>query len=145
LSQLKNHKLNIIIYSFLIFILNTGYAFGETRSCLQSASLQRVVCGGNISSQQVFDVKNSNSFFTEPSFIAYRLAVSGSSERKCRFQPSCSQFLLESIKRHGFVKGTRNAFARAQMLHDDQFGTLPIELHDNFLVVLDPVKNWDEK
>ncbi len=143
LSNNRNYKK--VVFSFFLYVIVSGPVLGEINSCLKSHSLQRVSCGENDNKYEKVEIHNHNSFQTEPSFIAYRLAFIGSSERKCRFQPTCSQFLIESIKRHGFVKGTRNAFARAQMLHDDQFGTLKTELRENFLVFLDPAYNWDEK
>lgn len=82
---------------------------------------------------------------TEPTFIAYRLAVKGSTERKCRFEPTCSQFLIEAVKRYGPARGMKIAFARSQMKHDDQFGTLPTAIKNNFLVIIDPVTNWDDR
>lgn len=114
---------------------------GEGPSCLKSSSAHQLTCTkkSNDSSEKTPIGQ------TEPAFIAYRLAVKGSSERKCRFEPTCSQFLVEAIKRFGPIKGMKIAFARSQMKHDDQFGTLPTTIKDNFLIVLDPVSNWDDK
>ena len=78
----------------------------------------------------------------EPAFIAYRLAVHGSTERKCRFSPTCSKFLIEAVRSIGPVKGAFFSFARAQMKHDNSFGMLPTFLNDGMLLVLDPVGNW---
>ncbi len=83
----------------------------------------------------------------EPAFLSYRLAVHGSTQRRCRFKPSCSKFLIDSVKRHGFLKGVRNGFTRAQLRHDDSFGILAKELSldKEMILILDPATNWDEK
>ncbi len=31
------------------------------------------------------------------------------------------------------------------MQHDDQFGTLTTAIQDSFIIVNDPVANWDER
>jgi hypothetical protein len=36
----------------------------------------------------------------------YRRLVSPWKPRTCRFQPSCSEFALEALRRHGAVRGT---------------------------------------
>ena len=36
----------------------------------------------------------------------YQRFISPALPPSCRFTPSCSQFTLEAVERHGFVKGT---------------------------------------
>lgn len=83
-----------------------------------------------------------SSVTTEPAFLAYRFAISGSNLRKCRFQPSCSKFLIEAIKSEGFASGVLYGFARSQMQHDDHQGYLPTFIKDGMLLVHDPIENW---
>ena len=49
---------------------------------------------------------------------AYRLAVSPILPfNYCRFYPSCSQYAIEAVERHGAAKGARLAFKRVLRCH----------------------------
>ncbi len=104
--------------------------------CLNSKNLMKPECRQPSHSHK-------NDYDLEPTFIAYRLAVRGSSERKCRFEPTCSRFLIEASKQYGLPKGIIFSFARAQMSHDNLFGTLKATVNnDNFMIVKDSIFNW---
>lgn len=130
-------KLLFIKINFLIFtLLSLCHLPAIASECLYSNKLNSISCGAIVKHSE------SNSDI-EPAFIAYRLAVKGSSERKCRLEPTCSKFLIHAIKLHGFSKGLVFGFARAQIKHDDGFGVLPVFINsDDYLVILDPVRNW---
>jgi hypothetical protein len=123
----------------VIFLMIFGLLFLSSinaiaKSCLISKSLNSFSCAKEIKPSVVS---------VEPTLIAYRFAVQGSTERKCRFEPTCSKFFVESMKKHGVTKGILYGFSRAQLRHDDDFGRLKsIYARDGFVVFLDPVENW---
>jgi putative membrane protein insertion efficiency factor len=47
----------------------------------------------------------------------YQLVVSPLLPRACRFYPSCSQYALEAIMRHGALRGSALAAARLARCH----------------------------
>lgn len=112
-----------------------AFIFNDAHACLYSTKILRVEC------KKPFSITKK---LIEPTFIAYRLAVQGSTERKCRFEPTCSKFLIEAIKYHGPTKGVLYGFARAQLRHDDNYGTFPnISNGMGSVFYLDPVQNWE--
>lgn len=48
---------------------------------------------------------------------AYRLLLSPLLGRNCRFHPSCSEYALEALQRHGAVKGLWLALRRLSSCH----------------------------
>jgi putative membrane protein insertion efficiency factor len=48
---------------------------------------------------------------------AYRLALSPWWGRQCRFTPTCSEFALEAIERHGALRGSWLAMRRISRCH----------------------------
>jgi uncharacterized protein len=48
---------------------------------------------------------------------AYQLALSPLLPPSCRFYPSCSQYALEAVNRHGAMKGTWLAARRLARCH----------------------------
>ena len=48
---------------------------------------------------------------------AYRLALSPWWGRNCRFTPTCSEFALEAIDRHGALRGSWLAMRRVSRCH----------------------------
>jgi len=48
---------------------------------------------------------------------AYRLTISPFLPCACRFEPSCSEFALESLRRHGAWSGSRLALSRIARCH----------------------------
>lgn len=47
----------------------------------------------------------------------YRLTLSPWLGRNCRFQPTCSQYAVEALERHGALRGTRLAAIRIARCH----------------------------
>lgn len=47
----------------------------------------------------------------------YRLAISPLLGRNCRFHPSCSEYAIEAIERHGSCKGSWLAARRISRCH----------------------------
>jgi len=48
---------------------------------------------------------------------AYRLVLSPWWGRQCRFTPTCSEFALEAIERHGALRGSWLAMRRISRCH----------------------------
>ena len=48
---------------------------------------------------------------------AYRYAISPMLGRNCRFVPSCSEYALEAVERHGALKGSWLAARRVCRCH----------------------------
>jgi uncharacterized protein len=48
---------------------------------------------------------------------AYRLLLSPWWGRQCRFTPTCSEFALEALERHGSLKGSWLAMRRIARCH----------------------------
>jgi putative membrane protein insertion efficiency factor len=47
----------------------------------------------------------------------YQIALSPVLPRACRFRPTCSEYALEALKRHGVVSGTILAIRRVLRCH----------------------------
>jgi len=47
----------------------------------------------------------------------YQVLVSPLLGKSCRFEPSCSEYSIESIKRHGIIKGTLYSVKRISKCH----------------------------
>jgi putative membrane protein insertion efficiency factor len=59
---------------------------------------------------------------------AYRLTLSPWWGRSCRFTPTCSQFALEALERHGAAKGSwlsMRRIARCHPWHAGGFDPVP--------------------
>ncbi len=56
-----------------------------------------------------FEIKKGINTFFKMIFILpvrfYQLAISPYLPRACRFTPSCSQYMVEAIQKHGALKG----------------------------------------
>ena len=48
---------------------------------------------------------------------AYQLAISPLLGARCRFYPSCSQYALEAVSRHGSLRGSALAIRRLARCH----------------------------
>lgn len=48
---------------------------------------------------------------------SYRLAISPLLGRSCRFHPSCSEYAIEAIERHGSCRGSWLAIRRISRCH----------------------------
>ncbi len=48
---------------------------------------------------------------------AYRYLLSPMLGRSCRFEPSCSAYAIEALRRHGAVRGTMLAARRVSRCH----------------------------
>lgn len=47
----------------------------------------------------------------------YQMAISPYLGSNCRFQPTCSHYSLEALKKHGILKGTWLAIKRISSCH----------------------------
>jgi putative membrane protein insertion efficiency factor len=47
----------------------------------------------------------------------YKRWISPMLPRACRFQPTCSEYMIEAVERHGPVRGVRLGFARLMKCH----------------------------
>ncbi|QDF99563.1 membrane protein insertion efficiency factor YidD [Azoarcus sp. DD4] len=50
-------------------------------------------------------------------FRAYRYAISPMLGRNCRFHPSCSEYAIEAVERHGALRGGWLAIKRVGRCH----------------------------
>ncbi|MFC1556265.1 membrane protein insertion efficiency factor YidD [candidate division KSB1 bacterium] len=59
----------------------------------------------------------------------YQMAISPLFPAVCRFDPSCSQYAVEAIKKHGAVRGCYMAFSRILRCHpfSKRFGYDPVK------------------
>lgn len=48
---------------------------------------------------------------------AYQLAISPMLGNRCRFHPSCSDYAIEALRRHGLLKGLWLALRRVGSCH----------------------------
>jgi hypothetical protein len=69
--------------------------------------------------------------------LVYRVALSGVFGGRCRFEPSCSAYAEEAIRRHGAMRGSLLAFWR--ILRCNPFGRpgldpVPVELRYDVVV-----------
>lgn len=47
----------------------------------------------------------------------YQVVISPLKPATCRFQPTCSQYSVEALQRHGIIKGSILAFKRITSCH----------------------------
>jgi putative membrane protein insertion efficiency factor len=47
----------------------------------------------------------------------YQLAISPMLGNRCRFHPSCSEYSMEALRRHGLIKGSWLAVRRVGCCH----------------------------
>lgn len=47
----------------------------------------------------------------------YQVAISPFTQATCRFEPTCSSYAIEAIKKHGFLIGGRLALLRIMSCH----------------------------
>lgn len=47
----------------------------------------------------------------------YRYAISPHLHSSCRYTPTCSQYTVEAVLKHGIIKGTALAFRRITSCH----------------------------
>lgn len=48
---------------------------------------------------------------------AYRLCISPLLGPKCRFQPSCSEYVIEAVRKYGPIRGVWRGFKRICRCH----------------------------
>ncbi|MCB1896757.1 MAG: membrane protein insertion efficiency factor YidD [Zoogloeaceae bacterium] len=53
---------------------------------------------------------------------AYRLAISPLLGRNCRYHPSCSEYAIEAVQRHGVIRGSWLAIKRVGRCHPFSHG-----------------------
>ncbi len=64
--------------------------------------------------------KGANGWATKPWILLirfYQYAISPFLGRSCRFHPSCSEYAVESLQRHGVIKGLWLAVRRVSRCH----------------------------
>lgn len=47
----------------------------------------------------------------------YQISISPYLGNNCRFSPTCSQYSIEALKKHGFFKGLRYSIKRVSKCH----------------------------
>lgn len=63
----------------------------------------------------VFAKKNNTNeiqFIASLLFLGYKELISSQDSHSCSFTPSCSEYAIKSIKKHGLLKGGVDAFDR---------------------------------
>lgn len=62
---------------------------------------------------------------------AYRLLLSPLLGQHCRFYPSCSQYAIEAVEKHGALRGLWLTFKRLSRCHPwHEGGVDPVPEHD---------------
>ncbi|MEX2513303.1 MAG: membrane protein insertion efficiency factor YidD [Cyclobacteriaceae bacterium] len=71
--------------------------------------------------KEVFEVakgnKNEMEMIFSGLFLGYKKFISSQDGNNCVFTPSCSEYALMSIKKHGLIFGTANTFDRLSRCH----------------------------
>ena len=57
------------------------------------------------------------SFFIKLLILIYRIVISPFTIASCRFQPTCSQYALEALKKHGVIKAIGLIISRICKCH----------------------------
>ena len=57
----------------------------------------------------------------------YQTFISSQDRPSCVFEPSCSRYTAEAIKKQGFIKGIIMGAERLQRCHPQAFGKYPID------------------
>lgn len=105
--MLKAVKILSIIFIFL-------FAF---KSYCQSKKEVLQFCSTEKSTHTHYKIQN-NKTPAEPSIIArglfrlYKFLISSQDSKSCVFEPTCSQYAIESVSQFGIFAGTLNAFDR---------------------------------
>ena len=56
-------------------------------------------------------------FFLKVTILLYQKLISPLTNMSCRYTPTCSQYALDSIKKHGPYKGSKLAIKRVLRCH----------------------------
>ncbi|MBB6462476.1 membrane protein insertion efficiency factor YidD [Flammeovirga kamogawensis] len=48
---------------------------------------------------------------------AYQLLISPYTPSSCRYSPTCSEYTIQALKKHGLIKGGKLAFKRIKSCH----------------------------
>ncbi|AZQ63224.1 membrane protein insertion efficiency factor YidD [Flammeovirga pectinis] len=48
---------------------------------------------------------------------SYQLLISPYTPSSCRYSPTCSEYTIQALKKHGLVKGGKLAFKRIKSCH----------------------------
>lgn len=94
--------------------------------------------GHNHWSSQLKNNNNELEFLFSFLFVIYKEIFSSQDMDSCVFEPSCSVYAIESIKKKGFLKGLLNSLDRLSRCNPGQHKDCPINPKTNKFI--DPVE-----
>lgn len=103
--------MNIFILLFIFIPLNSLICLSQTKTELMQ------FYSTNNEQHKHYKIK-SNKTPAEPAIIArglfrlYKFLISSQDSKSCVFEPTCSQYAIESVSEYGIFAGTLNAFDR---------------------------------
>lgn len=82
--------------------------------------------------------ENELQYSTKLLFATYKNFFSSQDQQACNFHPSCSVYAMESIKEHGFTKGSLYAFDRLTRCHP--LNREAYSVHEETGLLYDPIE-----
>lgn len=102
------------IFIILVFQINIFHFFVNAQSLSEVRAHQKIMVEVEEKKEYEFarDNKNEVEVVFSGLFMGYKKFISSQDGNTCVFTPSCSEYALMAIKKHGLVLGTANAFDR---------------------------------
>jgi uncharacterized protein len=100
----------------LIFLIISRFCFGQ-QSLLDIHYHQFDISEGKTSYKTHTSYTNEAKVVASVFFLFYKEYISSQDINSCVFEPSCSVYAMESVKKMGLFKGLLNAFDRVSRCH----------------------------
>jgi putative membrane protein insertion efficiency factor len=126
-----------ILSIILILLTINSFAFCQ-RNFIQEHYNQFDKVDNQYSFKKHISHKNELEQVASALFIFYKKFISSQDYNSCVFEPSCSVYSIESIKKMGFIRGWMNTFDRISRCHGLASEYYPVDQKTQLLY--DPVK-----